>query len=326
MKNNKSSFGSVVALQFRRHPEFGALAGLIIVFIVFSFTATRFLTIESLGGILAVASELGIVATGITFLMITGEFDLSVGSTFGLSAMILALAANAGIPLFIGLLLALSAAFFIGLINGIITVKLNIPSFIATLGALMFWRGILLAVTGGFAVRYWGSSSFLYALNGQFYGGFRTSALWFFIIIFSLNLILIKTPYGNATYATGGNKEAARVLGVLVNRVKITNFIISAMLAGLAGCIQFARFYSVDPLRGTGLELEAIAAVVVGGTLMSGGYGNLIGTLFGVLLMGMVRSGLIMSGAPAYWYQAFIGIILISAAIINTKLKRWSIK
>ncbi|GAG58195.1 unnamed protein product [marine sediment metagenome] len=115
-------------------------------------------------------------------------------------------------------------------------------------------------------------------------------------------------------------------MGVLVNRVKITNFIISAMLAGLAGCIQFARFYSVDPLRGTGLELEAIAAVVVGGTLMSGGYGNLIGTLFGVLLMGMVRSGLIMSGAPAYWYQAFIGIILISAAIINTKLKRWSIK
>lgn len=326
MKNNKLSFSSAVALQFRRHPEFGALAGLLIVFIVFSFTATHFLTMESLGGILAVASELGIVASGITFLMITGEFDLSVGSTFGLSAMFFALAANAGIPLFIGLLLAISAAFFIGLANGIITVKFNIPSFITTLGAMMFWRGMLLAVTGGFMVRYWGTSSFLYALNGRFYGGFRTSALWFFIIIFSLNLILTKTPYGNTTYATGGNKEAARVLGVLVNRIKITNFIISAMLAGLAGCIQFARFRSVDPLRGTGMELEAIAAVVVGGTLMSGGYGNLVGTLLGVLLMAMVRSGLIMSGAPAYWYKAFIGIILIMAVIANTKLKRWSIK
>jgi simple sugar transport system permease protein len=326
MKNNKLSFGSAVALQFRRHPEFGALAALIIVFTIFSFTATLFLTIESLGGILTVASELGIIAAGITFLMITGEYDLSIGSTFGLSAMILALAANAGIPLFIGLLLAISAAFFIGLVNGIITTKFNIPSFITTLGAMMFWRGMILAITSGFGVRYWGTSSFLFVLNGKLFGGFRMSSLWLFVVIFSLNLILIKTAYGNATYATGGNKEAARVLGISVNRVKITNFIISATLAGLAGCIQFARFKSVDPLRGTGLELEVIAAVVVGGTLMSGGYGNLIGTLFGVLLMGMVRSGLIMSGAPAYWYQAFIGIILIFAVITSSKLKGWSIR
>ncbi len=225
-----------------------------------------------------------------------------------------------------GFLLALTAAFFIGLINGIITVKYKIPSFIATLGSMMFWRGILLAVTGGFAVRYWGTSSFLRVLNGHFLGEFRTSSIWFFIVIFLLNVILVKTPYGNSTYATGGNKEAARVLGISVDKVKIINFIICAMLAGLAGCIQFARFHSVDPLRGTGMELEAIAAVVVGGTLMSGGYGNLIGTLFGVLLMGMVRSGLIMSGAPAYWYQAFIGIILILAVITNTKLKGWAIK
>ena len=323
---NRSKFYSSMALLLRTHPEFGALVGLVLVFIVFCFTATRFLSIESLAGIITVASELGIVAAGITFLMITGEFDLSVGSTFGFSAMILAITANAGIPLGIGFLLALTGAAFIGLINGIITVKYKIPSFITTLGALMFWRGILLAVTGGFAVRYWGTSSFLRGLNGHFLGEFRTSAIWFFMVIFLLNLILVRTPYGNATYATGGNKEAARVLGISVDKVKIINFIICAMLAGLAGCIQFARFNSVDPLRGTGMELEAIAAVVVGGTLMSGGYGNLIGTLFGVLLMGMVRSGLIMSGAPAYWYQAFIGIILVLAVITNTKLKRWAIK
>jgi len=159
--------------------------------------------------------------------------------------------------------------FLLGWVNGIITVKYKIPSFITTLGTMMLWRGILLAVTGGFAVRYWGTSSFLHGLNGHFLGEFRTSSIWFFVVIFLLNTILVRTPYG------------------------------------------FARFNSVDPLRGTGMELEAIAAVVVGGTLMSGGYGNLIGTLFGVLLMGMVRSGLIMSGAPAYWYQAFIGIILM---------------
>ena len=98
------------------------------------------------------------------------------------------------------------------------------------------------------------------------------------------------------------------------------------MLAGLAGCIQFARFCSVDPVRGQGMELEAIAAVVVGGTLMTGGYGNLVGTLLGVLLIGMLRSGLIMAGAPAYWYQAFVGLILIIAVILNTYIKRWSLK
>ena len=323
---NKSKFSSSIALLFRYHPEFGALAGLVLVFIIFCFTATRFLSIESIAGIVTVASELGIIAAGVTFLMITGEFDLSVGTTFGFSAMILAITAKAGIPLWIGFLLALSAAFFIGLVNGIITVKYKIPSFITTLGAMMFWRGILLAVTGGFAIRYWGTSSFLHILNGHFLGELRTSALWFFAIIFLLNVILVKTPYGNATYATGGNKEAARILGISVDKIKITNFIICAMLAGLAGCIQFARFHSVDPIRGTGMELEAIAAVVVGGTLMNGGYGNLIGTLFGVLLMGMVRSGLIMSGAPAYWYQAFIGIILVLAVITNTKLKKWATK
>ena len=323
---NKSKLNSSIALLFRTHPELGALVGLVLIFIVFCFTATRFLSLESLAGIVTVASELGIVAAGITFLMITGEFDLSVGSTFGFSAMILAITANAGIPLGIGFLLALSAALFIGLMNGIITVKYKIPSFITTLGTMMLWRGILLAVTRGFAVRYWGTSSFLRGLNGHFLGEFRTSSIWFFIVIFLLNIILVRTPYGNSTYATGGNKEAARVLGISVDKVKIINFIICAMLAGLAGCIQFARFNSVDPLRGTGMELEAIAAVVVGGTLMSGGYGNLIGTLFGVLLMGMVRSGLIMSGAPAYWYQAFIGIILILAVITNTKLKGWAIK
>jgi len=322
----RSKFNSSIALLFRTHPEFGALVGLVLVFVVFCFTATRFLSLESLAGIVTVASELGIVAAGITFLMITGEFDLSVGSTFGVSAMTLAITANAGIPLWIGFLLALAVAFFIGWVNGIITVKYKIPSFITTLGTMMLWRGILLAVTGGFAVRYWGTSSFLHGLNGHFLGEFRTSSIWFFVVIFLLNTILVRTPYGNSTYATGGNKEAARVLGISVDKVKITNFIICAMLAGLAGCIQFARFNSVDPLRGTGMELEAIAAVVVGGTLMSGGYGNLIGTLFGVLLMGMVRSGLIMSGAPAYWYQAFIGIILILAVITNTKLKGWAIK
>lgn len=319
-------FTSSIALRLRRHPEFGALAGLVIVFIGFSLTATRFLTIESIAGIVTIAAELAIISGGVTFLMITGEFDLSVGSVFGLSSMLLAITANQGIPIIVGLLLALSAAGFIGLINGFITVRFKIPSFITTLGALMFWRGILMATTKGFAVRYTGGSIIFDILNKRFSSGFRSSAIWFVLIIYILHIVLTRTKYGNATFATGGNKEAARVLGISVNRIKIHNFIICSVLAGLAGCIQFARFCSVDPVRGQGMELEAIAAVVVGGTLMTGGYGSLIGTFFGVLLMGMVRSGLIMAGAPSYWYEAFIGIILIGAVIVNTRLKGWSLE
>jgi simple sugar transport system permease protein len=141
-----------------------------------------------------------------------------------------------------------------------------------------------------------------------------------------LNVILVRTRYGNAVYATGGNRDAARVLGVATDKVKLVNFIISALLAGLAGCIQFARFLSVDPMRGQGLELEAIAAAVIGGTLLTGGAGNLIGTLFGVLLVGMVRSGLVQAGAPAYWYQAFVGVIVVVAVVVNTNLRRWALK
>ena len=317
-----------VVLYLRQHPEFGAFVGTLIVFIGFSFTATRFLTADSLASILTVAAELGIVSAGITFLMIAGEFDLSVGSVLGVAAMIFALTAKAGWPLFLGWILALLASAGIGFLNGVITIRARIPSFITTLGTMMFWRGILLAVTGGFPVSYFpaGIPTMLFVLNGRFAGQFRTSALWFLGIALLMNVILVHTPYGNAVYATGGSRDAARVLGVATDRVKLTNFVLSSLLAGLAGCVQFARFLSVDPMRGFGLELEAIAAAVIGGTLLTGGAGNLIGTLFGVLLVGMVRSGLVQAGAPAYWYQAFVGLIVVVAVVVNTSLRRWALK
>ncbi|MEM2890650.1 MAG: ABC transporter permease [Candidatus Hadarchaeum sp.] len=312
----------------RYHPEFGAIVGTVVVFIGFSLTATRFLTADSLASILTVVAELGIVSAGITFLMICGEFDLSVGSVLGTSAMIFALTSKAGWPPFVGFLVALVASAFIGLLNGVVTVKAGIPSFITTLGTMMFWRGILLAVTGGFPVTYFpkGLPFLFFVLNGCIAGQFRVSALWFLGLAGLLNIVLTKTRYGNAVYATGGNREAARALGVATNKVKIINFVISAMLAGLAGCIQFARFFSVDPMRGFGLELEAIAAAVIGGTHLSGGAGNLVGTIFGVFLVGMVRSGLVQAGAPAYWYQAFVGLIVVIAVILNTSLRRWALR
>ena len=310
-----------LARQLSRYPEIGALAGFLAVFIGFSLFAERFLTLESLSGIMTIAAELGIVAVGITFLMIAGEFDLSVGSVLGVGAMAFALLAKVGWPHGPAFLLAMGLAGAIGLVNGLLVIQTRIPSFIVTLGTMMFWRGVLLAVTGGFPVVYEGDSWLLSALGGRFAGGFHTSLFWFILIVLIFQVVLTQTRYGNGVYATGGDPGAARALGVNVARTKLINFVLSAMLAALAGIIQFSRFKSVDPLRGQEWELQAIAAAVIGGTLLTGGYGSILGTALGVMMVGMVRSGLVLAGAPAYWYRAFIGVILIAAVIINVKVR-----
>ncbi|WP_376788803.1 ABC transporter permease [Thermoflexus sp.] len=309
--------------ELRRYPEVGALAGFLAVFLGFAIVAPHFLTLGSLAGIMTIAAELGLVAVGVTLLMIAGEFDLSVGSVLGVSAMAFALMARAGIPHLLAFLAALVLAAAIGALNGWVVTRGRLPSFIVTLGSMMFWRGVLLAVTGGFPIAYEEQSLLMFVLSGRLPGGFHASALWFLGVALIATLVLTRTPFGNALFASGGNPQAARALGVEVARVKQVGFILTAVLAGLTGIIQFSRFGSVDPLRGEGVELEAIAATVTGGTLLTGGYGSVIGTVLGALIVGMVRNGLVLAGAPAYWYRAFIGLVLVGAVIINLRIRRW---
>ncbi len=308
--------------ELQRYPEIGALAGFLVVFIGFAIFAEHFVTPANLAGILAVAAQLGIVAVGATFLMISGEFDLSVGSVIGVAAMATVMMFNAGVPQLLAVLIALALSALIGLVNGMIVIWMRIPSFIATLGAMMLWRGLIFAVTGGFPVRYRGYSTLMYALNGPLNKqGFRASAFWLATIVVAFTIVLTQTRYGNAVYATGGNPGSARALGVNVRQVKVINFVISAVLAGFVGILIFCRFKSSAPTYGQGMELEAIAASVIGGAMLTGGYGSVVGTLLGSLMMGMVAQGLVLAGAPTYWYQAFIGVILVIAVIINTKVR-----
>ena len=209
-----------------------------------------------------------------------------------------------------------------GYLNGIITIKTQIPSFITTLGTKMFWRGILLAVTGGFPIMLSRRITWLKFFGGRMTTHFRYSGLWFIVLSILFLIILERTKFGNWVFATGGNPGAAKALGVPINGVKLTNFILSSVLAGIAGITTFARFKIVDPTLGMEMELEAIAAAVIGGTLLTGGYGSILGAFIGAFMIGMVRNGLILAGAPAYWYRAFIGVILIIAAIINAKIRK----
>jgi len=305
------------------YSEFGALIGFVVVFLVFyALSPSQFLTIESLAAILTKSAVLGIIAIGMCFLMISGEFDLSVGSTCAVSAMCFALLmSKMGIHPAIALLIALLISGGIGFANSVITLKGGIPSFIATLGMMWFLRGVLLAITGGRTVEYWGRSTLLLVLNGRI-GHFRTSSIWLIVLVIIFAIILGRTRYGNWVYATGGSRETTKVMGVNADRVKRINFVLTGLLAGFAGCVYFGRFKFVDPTLGLGWELEAIAAAVIGGTLLTGGRGSVIGACIGALLVGMISHGLILAGAPAYWYQAFIGLILIVAAIINMQIQK----
>lgn len=306
-----------------RYPEIGAFIGFLVVFIGFAIFASKFLTLKNWASVMSVAAELGILSVGVTLLMISGEFDLSVGSVIGVAAMTMATLTSEGVPQFPVFIIAMVFCALIGWTNATIVIRGRIPSFIVTLGTMMFWRGVLFAITGGFPISWRGDQTLLmWIFNGRFgAAGFFMSAWWFLLIVIVGTVALTQTKYGNATYATGGDQAAARALGINVNRTKTINFMICSMLAGFMGVIQFSRFSSVAPGQGQGMELEAIAASVIGGSLLTGGRGSIVGTLLGALLVGMMRSGLVLAGAPVYWYKAFIGLILIAAVLVNARVR-----
>ncbi len=307
-------------LRFR---EIGSLSGLVIIILIFTLLSEHFLTLANFAGIFTMTAELGIIAIGVTFLMISGEFDLSVGSVFAVAPMTGAILMNIGIPPFVGFLGGLLVAASIGAINGFILIKTKIPSFIVTLGSMMFFRGLLLAVSGGFQISYSGTDNyFLNALGGKILFGMGASGIWFIIGTIFFSIILNHTKYGNHVFAVGGNQKAAEAIGINVKKVKVINFIACSIMAGLAGFTMFGRFNSIDPTAGLQLELEAIASAVIGGAVLTGGYGSIFGAFIGAFLIGILRSGLVLAGAPSYWYKAFIGIILVTSVILNTKIKK----
>jgi len=312
-------------------PEAVVLISFLLLFVFFSFAAPHFLTAFSLGNILTFGSITGIVVIGVGMLMIAGEFDLSVGSNFALASYILALSLNGGLPVGYAILLALLASTALGWLNGIIVTRTNIPSFIATLGTMLAYRGIVRAVGGGDFASYTGPDiPLLKMLNGDFtlmnswfeVQAFRTSAIWFFLLAIVFIIILVRTPFGNWIFAVGGNPGAARAQGVNVLGVKIAAFTITGLLVGIASVLQFSHRMSVDPLRGDGMEMIAVAACAIGGIRLTGGFGTILGALAGALLLQMLDQGLVLMGIPIQVFQASVGLIIIISVIINTYLGR----
>lgn len=299
--------------------ELGVLVALLALVAVFSLLQPAFLTLDTFGDILTQAAELGVAAVGVTFLMIAGEFDLSVGSNFAFTGVVLALlVTRAALPAALAVLLALLVAAAIGLLNGVVTLATRIPSFITTLGTMMLWRGLALAITGGWPISILTASTLLEVLGGKvIWSTLRISAVWLLVVTVAFWFLLGKTRYGNWVFATGGKREAARALGVPVRRVQLVNFTLAGVLAGAAGFLQFGRMRSMSPVWGDALALEAIAAAVIGGTSLMGGSGTILGTVLGAVTMAAIRVGLVMVGAPSYWYTAFLGVVVVLAVILN---------
>jgi simple sugar transport system permease protein len=321
-------------------PEFGPFVLLVLLIVVFSAINPAFISMANVGNLLAFTVELGMIALAMTLLMTSGEFDLSVGSVFGFSAVIMWTLFNAGVmPLPAAFVVALLLATFIGFVTGLFVTVLNIPSFLVTLGMLLVVRGSALWLTDGFPQRTWdaGEQWIAEVLVGDFFicgffqfaqetceGGLRIymSLVWFIVFAVICHYVLTRTRSGNWITASGGNANAAKNRGVPVGRVKIALFMFSAFMAALAGIISSIRTSAANPNSGQGYELEVIAMVVIGGTALMGGRGTIIGTIIGIFILRLMRNGIVLIGVPGLAYNIFIGAIILGMMALHTWLER----
>ncbi|MFB3133679.1 MAG: ABC transporter permease [Rhodothermales bacterium] len=316
-------------------PELGAIGGAVCVWIFFAIVADRgFLTLRGTATYLEVAAELGILAVAVALLMIGGEFDLSVGSIIGASGMLLTiLAVQYGWNLWAALLAVVVFAVAAGLFNGYLVIKTGLPSFIVTLATLFIFRGATLGLTrmltgrtqlGGLnEASGYDLAQTLFASDIPIAGvGFPVSILWWLALAALATWLLLRTPFGNWIFGVGGDARAARNTGVPVERVKVTLFVGTALAASFIGVMQAVAFSGADVLRGELREFYAIIVVVIGGTLLTGGYGSAIGAVFGALVFGMVRQGIVFTGVDADWFKVFLGAMLLLAVLVNQWVRR----
>lgn len=339
-----------------RRPELGALGGTILVLAVFGVWAgdSGLFSVPGIVNFLQVSSELGILTVAVSTLMIGGEFDLSVGSMIGFAGIVIGLGVTKlGLPIWTAALLAFGVAILVGCANGYLSVRSGLPSFIVTLAAMFILRGLTLAVTravtGRTQIPYITEGSTEWLTIGLFGGtvgrdlftwfghigllatrsdgvpiveGLPVSVLWWIGLTAAATWILARTRFGNWIFASGGDPVAARSMGVPVDAVKVWLFVGTACAATLFSTIQVLNSGSADTLRGLGKDFEAIIAAVIGGNLLTGGYGSAIGPAFGALIFGVVGMGIFYTGIDTDWFQVFLGLMVLISVVFNNYVRR----
>lgn len=297
-------------------PEVGVLIPLVGFILLFTLIKPSFLSPDNIATMLRTMSFVGIIALGQTFLMISGAFDLSVGSTAGLAAIVCSYAmVNLHLPIPVAILVGLASGAVVGLANSFSVLRLRVPPFIATLGMLYIAKGITFLISKGYTIY-----PLPEAIN-QFGTAEPLNTSWSFIIFVMLALIasfvLNRTTYGRKLYAVGGNAEVARLAGINPALLQMSGFILTGTLAALAGILLMARLVTGNPTIGLGWELNVIAAVVIGGVSLFGGAGSIAGTVIGLMIIQVVTNGLVVINIDPYWQTVAIGVIIIAAVTID---------
>ena len=305
-------------------PEIAAIIVAIALAAGLGLGGERFMTAGNLRVILAIVPELGLIALGATLLMISGEFDLSVGSVFAFGTVVpVILVAKFGVDPWVGFAVATAAAMIIGYANAFITLRFRIPSFVATLGMLFIIRSSAVVASGGFPPRWPKHMPDLVFVGYLTEGGIvRASLLWYLGVALVLGWLLHRTNFGNWIFASGAHKQSAQDMGINTRRVKTVCFMICSTLAAWAGIIQALRTHSAFPSVGNGYELQAIAAAVIGGVALFGGAGSILGPIIGIIIIRMLDNGIVMARVDSAYFKLFIGGLTVGAVILNVMLRR----
>ncbi|SMC93365.1 ABC transporter permease [Kibdelosporangium aridum] len=315
-------------------PEIGALLGALLVFVFFSVVTGQFLSPLGVANWLDDASTLGIMAVAVAMLMIGGEFDLSAGVMTASTALVTAIfATQVGLNVWFALILSLIFALAVGAINGWLVMRTGLPSFIVTLGTFLALQGLNLGVTrlitgtvqvsGMRSTDGYETAGMLFASTINIGGtDFQVSILWWVVFAGVAAWVLVRTRFGNWTFAVGGSSLSSRAVGVPVVRTKIMLFMTTAFAAWIVGSINILRNASVQANQGIGLEFQYIIAAVIGGCLLTGGFGSAVGAAIGALIFGMARQGIVYAQWNSDWFMLFLGIMLLAAVLVNNTFRR----
>ncbi|WP_431801053.1 ABC transporter permease [Halobacillus andaensis] len=305
-------FGQNVTLVWNR---LGMILILILLCIVMSFVAPNFLDASNLTNILKQVSVTAILAAGMTIVILTGGIDLSVGSIVALSGVVSVMASQAGVHPVLAMLLGVGAGYLVGFINGVFTAKAGLPAFIVTLASMTYVRGLAYVSSGGYPVVL-ESNTFRFIGSGSIFG--IPTPIYLMMLVYLIMFYVLKyTMFGRNIYAIGGNAEAARLTGIKVKKTLVNVYSISGLLAGLGGVVLAGRLYSGQPTAGNMYELDAIAAVILGGSKLTGGVGKIQGTIIGVLIMGVITNGLTLMDVSYYSQLVVKGGVILAAVLID---------
>lgn len=302
--------------------ESGVFAALVLLFLLGTVLSPTFAQSGNLLSVGQQIAQLGIMAVGVTFVILNGEIDLSVGSTYALSAISTGMLISDGWSWTAAMLVGLAVGVLAGLFNGLAVVLLGVPSFIVTLGTLSVFRGIALLISDGAPISLDSSQPGVAEFNllgqGQLFGLIPMQFVFFAVIAAIGVLLLARSRFGFNTYAVGGNQEAARLVGVNVKRVKLTAFVLSGFTAGLAGVLGLSFLSYVQGVTGQGLELTVISAVIIGGAALFGGSGTMWGTIIGVAFIGLLQNILNIKGISSFWQTVVTGLVIVAAVAADT--------